>query len=296
MGLDQRGDIAIAEIVFYVPILVCALLLTLRHGFGRQAGWIFLFTFSIVRIVGGAIHIAAEEVTPPKTGLFIAAFAIESAGVAPLLLCTSSWLQTRVNHPLFYPHVFRLVRIVLVVAFALAIVGATNATSSNANDRTTGATLRKVGGIIILACFIFMAFVHVLLWTYKSRLYTRHRTLLLGISTALPFLLVRCIYSVLSAFSPVSSFGPVTSSSLPAQHNSLSKFNSFSGSWQIFLVMSLVMEYAVVLIYLTVGAVTPLERGTDDDSEEDLKGGQQGMYQQRPANVNAYDNRQGYAA
>lgn len=227
--------------------------------------------------------------------------------------------QTRANHPLFYPHIFRLVRIVLAVAFALAIVGATKASDSDASDRTTGATLRKVGGIIILACFIFMAFVHVLLWTYKSRLYTRHRTvsflffrpcdkllqslltsspenqLLLGISTALPFLLVRCIYSVLSAFSPVSSFGG-GSSNLPVQHNSLSKFNSFSGSWQIFLAMSLVMEYVVVLIYLTVGAVTPLERGTDDGSEEDLKGGQHELYQQRPANVDAFGGSQGYAA
>lgn len=63
-----------------------------------------------------------------------------------------------------------------MVAFALAIVGATKASDSDASDRSTGATLRKVGGVIILACFIFMAFVHVLLWTYKSRLYTRHRT------------------------------------------------------------------------------------------------------------------------
>ncbi len=47
MGLDQRGDIAIAEIVFYIPIFVAALLLTIRHGIGRQAGWIFLLTFSI---------------------------------------------------------------------------------------------------------------------------------------------------------------------------------------------------------------------------------------------------------
>lgn len=112
----------------------------------------------------------------------------------------------------------------------------------------------------------------------------------------MPFLLVRCIYSVLSAFSPVASFG--SSASLPpAQHTSLSKFNSFSGSWQIFLVMSLVMEYIVVLIYLTLGAFTPLEKGADDGSEEDLKDGQQGMYQRRPAGVNTYGGSgQGYAA
>lgn len=74
-----------------------------------------------------------------------------------------------------YPHVFRLLRIVLTAAFALAIVGATEATDSSASTRSTGATLRKVGGILILACFLFMAFVHFLLWTFKDRLFTRHR-------------------------------------------------------------------------------------------------------------------------
>jgi len=303
MGLDQRGDIAIAEIVFYIPIFVCALLLTIRHGIGRQAGWIFLLTFSIVRIIGGALHVAAEEVKPPKLGLFIGAFAIESAGVAPLLLCTSSWLQvisaqSRSTNPLTQQLVFRLLRVALTVAFALAIVGAIKAADSDSSDRSTGAILRKVGGLMILGCFLFMAFVHLLLWTFKDRFLTHHRTLLLGISSALPFLLIRCIYSVLSAFSPVASFGSdVTTSLPPVKHTSLSKFNSFSGSWQIFLVMSLVMEYVVVLIYLAVGAATPMQRGSDEeeDRELDMKSGQQMPYGQH-AGTNTYGRNAGPGA
>jgi len=208
-----------------------------------------------------------------------------------------------------YPHVFRLLRIVLTAAFALAIVGATEATDSSASTRSTGATLRKVGGILILACFLFMAFVHFLLWTFKDRLFTRHRHLLLGVSSALPFLLVRCVYSVLSAFSPISSFGSnVTTSLPPAKHTSLSKFSSFSGSWQIFLAMSLVMEYIVVLIYLAIGAVTPLQSKTDEDEDIGMKGGrpggrydqqggyvQPGRYEQRTG-ANSYGNGPGYSA
>jgi hypothetical protein len=47
MPLDQRGKISIAEIVFYVPTLFLAFFLTLRHGFRREAGWIYLLIFSV---------------------------------------------------------------------------------------------------------------------------------------------------------------------------------------------------------------------------------------------------------
>lgn len=114
---------------------------------------------------------------------------------------------------------------------------------------------------------------------------------MLGISTALPFLIVRCVYSVLSALSPISSFGPSTANLPAAPHSALSEFNSFSGSWLIFLLMSLVMEYIVVLIYLTVGALTPLETPVDEEVK-DVRG-RQGEY--RYHGVNGYGNgQQGY--
>lgn len=69
------------------------------------------------------------------------------------------------------------------------------------------------------------------------------------------------IYSVLSAFSPAINF----STSEASTKNSLSKFNSFSGSWQIFLVMEYVMEYCVVLIYLTAGSLIPLRHEVDEN-------------------------------
>ena len=47
MSLDQFGKIAVAEIAFYVPLILVALYNLSRHGFGRNQGWIFLFTFSL---------------------------------------------------------------------------------------------------------------------------------------------------------------------------------------------------------------------------------------------------------
>lgn len=45
--LDVRGDIAAAEIGFYVPVAVFTLILTVRYGLSKDAGWLFLFIFSL---------------------------------------------------------------------------------------------------------------------------------------------------------------------------------------------------------------------------------------------------------
>lgn len=47
MGLDERGDIAIGEIIIYLPILLVSAILVYRHGIKRRAGWIFLVILSL---------------------------------------------------------------------------------------------------------------------------------------------------------------------------------------------------------------------------------------------------------
>jgi len=45
--LNARGDIiAAVEIIIYIPVLVLTIILVLRHGLTRSAGWIFLATLS----------------------------------------------------------------------------------------------------------------------------------------------------------------------------------------------------------------------------------------------------------
>lgn len=45
--LDQRGDIAIGEIVVYIPIALISIALLIRHGFSRRGGWIYLVLLAI---------------------------------------------------------------------------------------------------------------------------------------------------------------------------------------------------------------------------------------------------------
>lgn len=88
--------------------------------------------------------------------------------------------------------------------------------------------------------------------------------LLTGISLALPFIGVRVIYTVLSAFLPVTrSISPDGQVTYTTNASSLNKFNSISGSWAIYLIMSVITEYIAVLIYTAIGIKVPLQNDTD---------------------------------
>jgi len=273
-GLDERGDISIAIICIYLPIFFLALLLTLRHGFSRQAGWVSLLIFTIFRIVGGALHIAAEKTSPPSIGLFSAAFAIESAGVAALLLCTLGFIGIIGTHATTYlffvqPTIMRVIRLVLTVAVILAIVGATDTASSSKSTQKTGSTLRKVGSLVILAVLAVCTVFHFMLWGSKQYILMHRRTLLLGISCALPFLFVRVVYSVLSAFSPTVQFN--SNGSITSSTSGLANFNSISGEWQIYLGMAIIMELVVIGVYIGFGITLPISK-EDDQYKETQQG------------------------
>jgi hypothetical protein len=45
--LDVRGQIAAAQIAFYVPVAVATFALVYRYAFRRDAGWLFLCIFSL---------------------------------------------------------------------------------------------------------------------------------------------------------------------------------------------------------------------------------------------------------
>lgn len=46
-SLDDFGRIAIAVAILYIPVLITSIFLVCRHGFKRDAGWIFLVIFSV---------------------------------------------------------------------------------------------------------------------------------------------------------------------------------------------------------------------------------------------------------
>lgn len=81
------------------------------------------------------------------------------------------------------------------------------------------------------------------------------------VSSAIPFLFIREIYSVCSAFSALPSFGP---DGPAAAQGTLAAFSVISGKWELYLGMSFLMELVVVLMYLVYGLTHRKEEGYDD--------------------------------
>ncbi|EIW86368.1 hypothetical protein CONPUDRAFT_140954 [Coniophora puteana RWD-64-598 SS2] len=260
--LNTQGILALITAVAYLPFLFISFYISKKHGFGRNAGWVLLLIFSIIRVVGGALLVAAEEITPPNINLYIAGYACEASGVSPLLMCTLGLLQTVTQGPdgrSKNARVFRLIHLVGLAALVLTIIGISDATSSSSDSQSHANLFRRIGVLVFGLMFIILAAIALFLWCQVGSLMKHRRTLLVAITIALPFIGVRTLYSILSTFSS-SSFGiSGTSTTTSTTTNSLSQFNMFNGNWHIYVIMGMVTEYVAIIVYSVAGMILPLE-------------------------------------
>ncbi|KAI0757365.1 hypothetical protein C8Q80DRAFT_1225239 [Daedaleopsis nitida] len=265
MGLDAHGIIAVVEIVIYVPILFVGGYLSLKHGFTRKAGWIFLVLLAIVRIAGGITHILSEN-NPTNTTERVVYSIMESSGLSPLLLATLGFLGTVSQHSIDDTPVMtrgtRLVSLVGLVALILSIVGGVNLSSVKSQADLDHATLfRRVGASLFVVFYAGAVLLTCFCWSKSNIILKYRRQLLMGITATLPFLAVRVAYSVLSAVAPYP-YTFVDGQQVPValDDSALAKFSLTSSSWGIYLAMSVLMEYIAVVIYVVVGVITPLSK------------------------------------
>jgi hypothetical protein len=86
MTVSYAEIISIVQIVVFTPALLLAILLAVRHGFGRSSGWIFMITFSILRIVGAIFAILVDTSDSPSQSIITGEIICQSVGLAPLTL------------------------------------------------------------------------------------------------------------------------------------------------------------------------------------------------------------------
>lgn len=141
--------------------------------------------------------------------------------------------------------------------------------TTNLNKAQHGINIKHVGVILFLIAYLSMLVTTAFLWSNRQRVMRHRRTvsssrstvavdvliwvqLLLAITASLPFLAVRLLYSILSAYAP---------SGIPDLHSgdrNLSAFNSVTGNVAAYLIMSVIMEIIVVVITLSVAVMLPL--------------------------------------
>jgi hypothetical protein len=248
--IDVYGKLAAAEIAFYVPLAIATFFLTLRYGFRRDAGWIFMLVFSVVRVTAGAVYLAAELVRPMNSGLYTAANILQSVGIAPLLLATLGFIglvgQQSFSQFKRVRFALKVTSFVILGGVALSVAGGVISSSDQPSNRRSALNMRRVGIIVIAVGYLLVVYDEAVAWSHRLSI-TRHREhLLRAVTLALPFLAVRVVYGILNVWSTITP--------------SLAKYNSVSGTWWIYLVMSLLTEYITAIIYVTAGTLIPLSK------------------------------------
>ncbi|KAK0465237.1 uncharacterized protein EV420DRAFT_1744397 [Desarmillaria tabescens] len=248
--LDVRGQIGAAQLAFYVPLAAISFFYFIRYLFRRDAGWLFLLTFALTRIVGGALIVAGEatEDSNFNVDLFIAAYLLFHAGLAILMLAAIGFLGLAGQHTYSEEHrVTRLLRfagVVAVMALALSIAGGLLGTHVNP-DTNAGMNVRRVEAGVYGALYLFLVFTTMVSWSHRHFMRSYRRRLLAGVTFALLFIGIRVAYEILAAWSASDVFGDRLSS-----NPTLAKFNPITGDWVPYLVMGLIVEYVAAAFFI----------------------------------------------
>ncbi|KAJ7169508.1 hypothetical protein C8R46DRAFT_1089019 [Mycena filopes] len=224
-ALDTRGIIAAAQLAAYVPIAGLSLFLVIRYALRRDAGWLFIFLFSLTRIASGALIVAGEVSKNPSVDFFIA------AGQHTY----SEYLQTtRIAVALF-----------IFIAMGLAIAGGLLGTHVAPTQGHIGDILRKTASALYGALYLVLFVIHLRCWTDRYEMRSYRRKLLGGVLLALPVLGVRVAYEILAAWSSTDLFGLQ-----PASNATLAMFQPVTGKWILFAVLGVVCEFVVAALYM----------------------------------------------
>ncbi|KIN08178.1 hypothetical protein OIDMADRAFT_48055 [Oidiodendron maius Zn] len=215
MALSSHDGLAIAQIVIYSPLVVLSILLCIRHSFRVFAGWLFLFIFCAIRIVGPALQLAA--IKSPKTIAFhttpIELFAVGQV----VLLYTTLGLLARVANGInsirntgikaLYIH---LIRLPLIAGIVLAIIGGiTSAGTWTSSGNYPIDRLTRIGTIIIVAAFAVIVLMALGFVPRRAEAGHSDALLLDTVLASFPLILIRLIYSLLIAYVDDAAFNPL---------------------------------------------------------------------------------------
>jgi MFS family permease len=243
MTLTYRNGVSIAEIIVYVPALLIATFLAVRHGLGRNAGWLFLILFCLARIIGPIMQLLTIN-NPTNTGLYTGYAILQNIGLSPLMLAAIgllSRLLSSINKSktiLVRSGMFHLIHLVIIIGLILGIVGGINASnayvSSHYQSYAPG-SLNKAGTALFIVAYVAILALTAVIGLNISAAEKGEKRLFMAVAISLPFLLVRLIYSILFTFT----------------HNN--DFNLLTGSVTVVLCVALIEEFIIVVIYEGTG-------------------------------------------
>jgi hypothetical protein len=241
MMLDYRNDISILEIVIYVPCLFLGIFLAIKHGMGKSSGWLYLIIICLARLIGAGMQLATIK-DPKNYNLYIGSAILNNVGFTPLELASLGFLSrllTSINktkHTVLNPGMLKLIQLIVIVGLILGIVGGINAGDGIKKTGVYHAqTLNKVGTALIVVTYVMIVAVTIITSFSATHAEPGEHRLFIAVAGALPFMLVRLIYSCLSTFTTNKTF------------------NLLNGNPTVFLVMAIIMEMICVIGFEIMG-------------------------------------------
>ncbi|CAK7218859.1 hypothetical protein SCUCBS95973_003626 [Sporothrix curviconia] len=265
MTLTIYNKISILQLAFFVPSLVVAVTLSYRHGFRRSAGWIYLVILSLMRIIGASLELATIS-SPDNYNLVVGAQTLQNIGLSPLVLVllglvTRSYLAVPESSRPAIPNarILRQLQLLVVVGLILSIVGGTDMGNQVGDGIADGTAISynipstsKAGIAIMIVGYALLVLSSLVLVTCLGAIPHGEKRLLMAVFAALPFVFVRLLYSVLSAFD--------------SSNPNFRLYGGSSNAGYYVLGMCTVMEIVAVIIFEVVGLTLPYvphnERGS----------------------------------
>jgi hypothetical protein len=217
--LDNFDRVAAFEVAIWSIYLIGGIFLCVRHGFARSSGWVFLVILSLARIIGSSLRLATIN-DPQNTSLYIGWAVCSGIGLG-MLIAVNIGLMSRLlgsvrrakgGHTLVTPMMQRLMKLAMLVAIILFIVGGTEATwktTSGGQPDVEYPTLSKVGVSIMIAMLVVSFLEALYLASLKSYIPKGEKRILLAVFLTMPFVAVRLAYSavlVYGGYSPSAWF------------------------------------------------------------------------------------------
>ncbi|KAJ5991909.1 hypothetical protein N7451_007633 [Penicillium sp. IBT 35674x] len=245
--IDYSNGISILQLIIYFPAIFVSIFLVFRHGIRTNSGFIFLTVFTLLRIIGACCDLATIDNS--STALYTTYAVTSSIGLTPMLMACSGLLSRAdgsikkvTGHGLPELPTFRAFRLLNIVALILCITGIT--LNMDDSGEIKPSIEAKIGMVLYIVAWVFMMLLLCILNARRGGLEPGESRTLLAVAISSPFILVRVVYGVLVWFLDNKTFGMV------------------GGNETVTLIMSVLMEFAVVITILGIG-VTLRVRGSE---------------------------------
>ncbi|TKX23879.1 hypothetical protein C1H76_3817 [Elsinoe australis] len=247
--VTAREVLDIIELVYYTPILFISIFVCFKHGFKRSEGWLFLIILSLLRLIGAGTGVAAVS-NPGNKSLIACSIVCAGIGLSPLLLALVGFTRkihgSMAPNPPITPRTLRFASLPITLALILGIVAGNKTFSTNPQTSAKGHTYSKASALLYALSVIIVAAILLLTFHTRNRMDRIYQKLLHAGLFAVPFLAVRIVYSIISAF----------------DYKNSATFSQVSNTAKAVVIqgcMSVLMEAIVVAIYIAAALMTPSE-------------------------------------